>query len=261
MVTTSFLVLPGEIRNRIYGFCTPVTGYVKEYNGLRFAAKQIRAEYETEALKAMRKYLASIKKEWPHPKELLIISPRNFSGLANVTVQLPISMYYPPHGDESLQVGQSNRRRNDTKMERCLAPLFCLYLSSLTIAYYDDSFGLARYNHSLLPIGLLQDMTNVLVNGRTTPFPSFSNEIRMFEQRKSREFCLDGRLHVRRLIYRWIRSVEIDASEYVSDVEMRNIKFFLMEEWWWQSPRANTLVTNWARKGNSVYFDLKPQAD
>jgi hypothetical protein len=254
MLASSLLSLPGELRNRIYGLCTPLTGHVEEFNGLRLASKRIQAEYETEAVSAMQKYLEAIKEDWPHLEELRIEPPRIISELADVTVQLPISLYYPLNRNDSFKNWVLDNHGNGKELDPCLAPLFSLHLSSLTITYYDDSNGITRHDHHLVPQGVLLDITNVLVNQPTSPSNAIPRERREYAQRINRKFHLNGGLHVRRLVYKWVRSEH--TAEHVRNVEMRNIKFFLREEWWWQGPQAKTLVLNWGRGDDCVYFDI-----
>jgi hypothetical protein len=246
MPASSFLPLPAELRNRIYELCSPVLGYVEEFSGLRCVSKQTRAEYETEAIKTMEKYLGCIRKTWPYPEKLRIDSPQSFSELAHVTIQLPMSLYFLPHDDALVH--------NEPELDACLAPLFSLHLSSLTVTYYDDCDGLVRFDHRLAPEGLLRDLTNVLVSEPTSPVRGVQHQEIEFEQRNRSKFRLYGRLRVRRLIYKWYRSEH--TAEHVRNVESRNIKFFLREEWWWQET-AKTLVTNWGRGDDCVYFDIK----
>jgi len=243
MSPSSFLPLPAELRNRIYEFCSPVFGYLEEFSGLRCVSKQTRAEYETEAIKTMEKYLGCIKKAWPYPEELRIESPREFSKLSHVTVQLPMSLYFLPHGDASFHDWlRKLRHRNgdELELEACLASLFSLHLSSLTVTYHDDSNGLVRFYHHLAPEGLLRDLTNVLVSEPTSPVRGDQHQESEFEQRKQAKFRLQGRLRVRRLVYKWCRSGQ--TAEHVRNVQSRNIKFFLREEWWWyECPRTSCM--------------------
>jgi hypothetical protein len=254
MLAQSFLTLPGELRNRVYGLCTPLTSHVEEFNGLRAVSKQIQAEYETEAVKTMQKFLEAIKKQWPHSEELRIEPLGSLSDLVAVTVLLPVSLYIPPHGIDSFEDWLQNDQGNSKTLDICLAPLFSLYLSSLTIAYYDDSNGQVRHDHHLVPQGLLQDITNVLVRQPTSPSRRSTRERQEYAQRMKRKFRLEGELHVRKVVYKWFRSEY--TAEHVRSVESENIKFFLREEWWWQGPNAKTLVSNWGRGDDCVYFDL-----
>jgi hypothetical protein len=257
MPASLLLPLPAELRNRIYEFCSPVFGYVEEFEGLRCVSKQTRAEYETEAVKTMQKYLEGIKKAWPYPQELRIEPPRQFSELAHVTIQLPISLYYLPRGDASIYGWLQqlrHRNGNELQMEACLAPLFSLHLSSLTTTFYDDSNGLTPFDHHLAPEGLLRDLTNLLVSEPTTPTRGVQNQAREFELRSRTNFRLTGRLRVRRLVYKWCRSDQTAEQVWIND--SRNIEFFLREQWWWASA-AKTLVRNWGRGDDYVYFDIK----
>lgn len=246
--------LPAELRNRIYELCTPVYGEVVEFEGLRKASKQIQVEFEAEAVKAMRGFLHSVVKNWPHPQKLRIEQPRKFSELGHVAVQLPVSLYYPPYDDEVLDDWFANSRGDDKELESNLAPLFSLHLSSLVITFYDDSDGLTRFHRHLLPEGLLRDLTNVLVKEPTRPMAAGSGQSREFEQRTGRKFRLVGDMNVRRLCFQWGRSDQ--SSEHVGNVQSTHIKHFLREQWWWSGPMANTLVTNWGRGDDYVFFDI-----
>jgi hypothetical protein len=250
-----FLSLPGELRNRIYGLCTPLTAHVEEFSGLRSASKQIRAEYETEAVRTMRKYLETIEKNWPHSQELRITPPEKFSELADVTILLPVSLYFPQRGIDSFEDWVLDDHGNSKTMDTSLAPLFSVHLSSLTIGYHDDSNGLVRYDYHLVPQGLLQDITNVLVIRPTSPARGSTHERQEYAQRMKRKFRLEGGLHVRKVAYKWFKSQH--TAEYMMNVEWEHIRFFLREEWWWrEGPNAKTLVSNWGRGDDNVYLDI-----
>jgi hypothetical protein len=259
MATSSCLPLPAELRNRIYELCSPVHGYAEEFSGLRGVSKQTRAEYETEAVKTVDHYLNRIRKSWPYPQEVRIDSPRNFSELVHIAVQLPISFYYSPHGDDWGQSCMRKLRPRDGSkvemMEACLAPLFSLYLSSLTITYYDNSNGLVRFNLNILPHGVLWGLTNVLVGKPLNLLAENQDQMGESEQRSRSEFSTSGKLHTRRLVYKWYRSEQ--TAEYVRGVESKHIKFFLTAI----APGPMTPVANWGRGDDYVYFDIKDSAE
>jgi hypothetical protein len=260
MATSSCLPLPAELRTRIYELCSPVHGYAEDFSGLRCVSKQTRAEYETEAVKTVDRYLNRIRKAWPYPQEVRIDSPRNFSELVHIAVQLPTSLYCPPHGNDWGQSDmQKLRPRDGSKvemMEACLAALFSLYLSSLTITYYDNCNGLVRFNlNILLPHGVLWGLTNVLVGKPLFRPGEDQDQTGVSEPRSRSGFCTSGTLHTRRVVYKWYRNEQ--TAEYVRAVESKHIKFFLTAI----APGPMTPVANWGRGDDYVYFDMKTSVE
>ncbi|KAF2644067.1 hypothetical protein P280DRAFT_466754 [Massarina eburnea CBS 473.64] len=246
MSSVTFTSLPAEVRNAIYGFCTPLTGYIEDFKSLLLASKQISTEYQGEAVDVISKYIDSIERDWPHTKELHIDHPKKFSSLTSIIVQLPVSLYYPSN-DTSIK-DRNKLYRSNSRLEPCLASLFTLYLSDLTFTCYDDRpddwSGLAD-----VPTGLLYDLTNTLIT------PS-ALEISQQEIRTQRSFRLEKPVRVRRLCYKWYQHEKATGWSRL-DVESHHTRFFLTEPLWWEVPNKQTLVRNWGSSSrDEVFFDV-----
>lgn len=251
MAALTFNSLPAEIRNRIYAICTPLTSRIEDFRGLLLVSKQIRDEYEGEAIKVMQQHFKSIEKSWPHAAKVYIDLPTRFLDLANVTVKLPISLYFLTT-DLFVEMGLEEVHQFqiiNTRMESSLAPLFSLWLSKLTFTYYIDQPSV-RHELRAIPLGFLYDITNVLVNQPASDFHGHTNE-----RRTGREFSLDRPLHVCRIAYKWPKDGS-SSSFYNYHIDRSYTQFFLTEEWWWQSSNANSLVSNWGSGNDWVCFDL-----
>lgn len=61
--TGPFLSLPPEIRNGIYGYCTPISAPVSSYDGLLLSCKQIRSEFPVQALKSFNEVIKSVEED------------------------------------------------------------------------------------------------------------------------------------------------------------------------------------------------------
>ncbi|CAI6332865.1 unnamed protein product [Periconia digitata] len=246
----SFTNLPPEVRNAIYSLCTPVTGYMQDFRGLLLVSKQVRAEYEHEAVNTMSKFLDRIEKEWPHELELRIQRPTALSTLQYINVRLPVSIYDPFKPDSAEEVDDVPSL---SRLEPCLKPLFSLCLSELSLGYYfDDGYRSpsVMLTSRLLPYGLLLDLTNIL-----TP-PSESDNFHC-PLRKSRQFRLERPMRVRRLRYHWAIP-DHSSSSFRTYVEKANTGFFLSEvkTWLWQEEEDN-VVRNWGSSSNgTVFFDI-----
>ncbi|KAF1962314.1 hypothetical protein CC80DRAFT_542630 [Byssothecium circinans] len=246
MQILSFTALPSEIRNHVCSFCTPFTSHARDFMGLLLASKQIRAEYESEAVDIMVKYIASLKQAWPHAEELRIDRPTKFSDLVTITVRLPVSLYYP--SSETSEAERNRHFRRGSQLEPCLASLFTLHLSKLTFTCYDnqpdDWSGLAD-----VPTGLLYDITNFLI------IPS-ALERSQLEARRHRTLRVVQPTRVRKVCYKWYQH-EHSTGWNRLDVESRHTRFFLTEPIWWEVPNAQTLVTNWGSSSrDEVFFDI-----
>jgi len=246
MAILEFLALPSELRNKIYSFCTPLDGYVEDFQGLARASRQIRAEYESEAVRVMRVYTCGVEKQGTHIKFHKIDSFRN---MTEMEVALPISLYYPSWTNVSSlnNVALDAYQVDNTRMEQCFAPLFSLYLSRLTFTFYmnkeNNHFAAGRVL-TAIPRGFMLDLTNALVR------PSCLESLEDSEPRSIREFRLHRPVRIRELAYKWVRHAINTAETY--HVDMANIQFFLNEEKWFQEP--NGLVTNWGYSANMVVY-------
>lgn len=255
MSTSPLLALPAEIRNRIYGFCTPINGYVEDFKGLLLASRQLRHEYESEALKVLRQFLGSIEHQWPRSVGLQFSKHTSFNDIDKVTVQLPLSLYFPPRSKPWSKSDAFHR----TAMESCLGTLYTLYLTRLTVTFYDDLATFINWSPSDIPIGLLSDLLSPLIAPASrlgTGLPS-GRALRTFQfydaQKPKRQ------VRIRGLAYNWSNSKVAHMSNLnalvQADVETTN--FFLHESQWFQHPRG--LVYNWGHDADSIWFDLRAQ--
>jgi hypothetical protein len=249
MSSPPFLSLPAEIRNRIYGLCTPINAHTEEFKGLLLASRQLRREYESEAINVMHQFLASIKHQWPHSEELRFLGPTTFSNIDKLTVQLPLSLYFSMTRSEE-------RSKPDTKMEPCLGALYTLYLTRLTVAFYPDHATFINWTPWTIPTGLLSDLLNPLMSRASSldiGFP-LGRSLRKFQ---FHEQSPKWQLHIRELAYCWSSSKVAHMSNLnalvQADVETTN--FFLHESRWFQHPVG--VVHNWGHDADSIWFDLR----
>lgn len=251
MRSSPFLLLPAEIKLRIYGFCTPFYAHPQEFEGLRRASRQIRNEYEDEALKIMLQYLDGIKEQWPYAAKMHLVPPRNFGDLRNITIQLPISLYFPKR---SREWSKPDSLRN-TKMELCLAPLYSLHISNLAFEFYDDTGTFINWSPWVIPTGLLYDMIDPIGGLHNLPFHSGAPSD---ADATTRSFQLCDNIHIRRLEYNWRDSKVVAHSINLNSlvqVDAETANFFLHNSGWFQHPIG--LVHNWGRGADSIWFDLK----
>ncbi|KAF2251093.1 hypothetical protein BU26DRAFT_517821 [Trematosphaeria pertusa] len=235
--------LPAELRNEIYRLCTPVTAHIDQFSGLLLASKQTKDEYEKEAVKSMRGLLEGIQRQWPHRAQsegLQLSMLSRFRELASITVSLPLTLYY------SRRTDPIHGRAVHTRLETCLAPLFSLRLSRLTITFYENEAGFLNNCWVDPPQGLLYDLTNILVT-EPTRIPQDGDHY----DRMRREFHLSQPLRVRRLVFEWVNNEEWDIALKCL-VKSCHSGWFLNKGWWWQGPEAKTLVTNWGGDGSST---------
>jgi hypothetical protein len=244
MPAPEFTKLPAEVRNAIYSFCTPFAGHRDEFRGLRLASNQIGTEYESEATAVISRYLSSIEKNWPHQEEIHFDRPSTFSDLANITVRLPVSLYYPP---QQFSTEEAHHYGENTRFEPCLAPLFTLYISQLTFGCYHNSKNALL---SVVPTGFLYDLTNILLTKSTLENSEHAVRTRLGA------FRFEQSLNIQRLCYRWLQH-EGSSSWRKLEVETVHNRFFLNEPLWWEVPNSQTLVSNWGSSSRAeVFFDI-----
>ncbi|KAF2451871.1 hypothetical protein P171DRAFT_14209 [Karstenula rhodostoma CBS 690.94] len=253
MPASPLLLLPAEIRNRIYGFCTPIDAYAEEFKGLLLTSRQLRREYESEALNVMRQFLASIEHQWPPSEAILFSNLSSFNDIKRVTVQLPLSLYFSKSRSE---IWSKSDTFHTTAMESCLGTLYTLYLTRLTVTFYDDLATFINWSPWVIPTGLLLDLLNPLISPASCLGTGFSPERALrtsqFYQRTTKQ-----QVRIRELAYNWSKSKVAHMSNLnalvQADVETTN--FFLHESCWFQHPKG--LVHNWGHGGDSMWFDLR----
>ena len=75
-----FLSLPGEIRNNIYSYCTPLNGPLSSYDGLLLSCKQIHSEFPVQAIKSFNKVIEDVEKNLAAKScHITITHPSTFS--------------------------------------------------------------------------------------------------------------------------------------------------------------------------------------
>ncbi|KAF2245572.1 hypothetical protein BU26DRAFT_71486 [Trematosphaeria pertusa] len=235
---TSFFALPAEVRNEIYAYCTPVTGYSEQFKGLFLTSKQVKAEYEAEAIRTMTKFLFEIKKDWPHAQELRLPAPTTFHEIFNTTVEIPMSLYYPPFRSSFLE-------RMGTCLEPCLAPLFSLYLSDITVKIYED---VDKTNLDLkeTPCGLIVNIANMFVE-EPAPRPRIPKK----EGRRYQDFPIDLILHARSLTFMWVSSSDSKVHE-----DHRRV-FRRMDMYWQRKAVESRVVRTSSPNQNWKAFFIK----
>ncbi|PVH93833.1 hypothetical protein DM02DRAFT_619041 [Periconia macrospinosa] len=247
-----FTDLPAEVRNAVYGFCTPLTGYMEDFRGLLLASKQVRTEYEHEAINTMTLLFNRTRSEWPHELELRIQNPTKISEVNNIDVRLPASLYDPFLHDHDKQ---PDDYVPPSQLDPCLSFLFSLHVSQLTIGYYTNEGY--KTPHSILtsrlvPHGLLTDLSTIL-----TPHQQEKDEPAAPPPPHAfRRFRLQGPLRIRRLRYQWAYPDDTSSTFRVF-VERANTQFFLSESKWWQLEDTPFAVRNWGSSSHdTVFFDI-----
>ncbi|KAF9739089.1 hypothetical protein PMIN03_007087 [Paraphaeosphaeria minitans] len=253
MSASPLLLLPAEIRNRIYGFCTPIDAYPEEFRGLLLVSRQLRHEYESEALNVMRQFLASIEHQWPRSQGLRFSKLASFNDIDKVTVQLPLSLYFATSKSEFLL---QPKKFNTSAMESCLWILYTLCLTRLTFTFYDDLATFINWNPALIPQGLLDDLLSPLV----PPASRLGTDYHSMRSSPTCQFYAQSakrQVRIRELAYVWSNSKVAHMSNLnalvQADVETTN--FFLHESYSFQHPHG--LVHNWGHGADSIWFDLR----
>ncbi|KAF1993890.1 hypothetical protein P154DRAFT_567716 [Amniculicola lignicola CBS 123094] len=176
-----FLQLPAELRCLIYAYCTPTTSPISSFIGILSTNKQIKSEFEVEALAHISKLLVSIKTSFRlnNAADIILKPPKTLSALQFVKIQLPRSIYLPAPGvfQENDYETYSIHQIYNTKLDQCLAPLFSLHLKKLTITFYKDKPKPSQknknkdrrnnlppnFNFSTRPKGLFFDLATTLL--------------------------------------------------------------------------------------------------
>ncbi|KAI4635186.1 uncharacterized protein J4E88_004740 [Alternaria novae-zelandiae] len=113
---SSFLDLPAELRNQVYGYIAiPHTAPLSSYIGLYLSSRQIRSEMDSECAKIFRAYLKTFQDR--HQDAHLVI-PESFAEMQHVRLHV-------------LPTSNSNL---DRRLDKVTA-IFLLHLASLSIIY------------------------------------------------------------------------------------------------------------------------------
>ncbi|KAH7355984.1 hypothetical protein BKA66DRAFT_255277 [Pyrenochaeta sp. MPI-SDFR-AT-0127] len=188
-----FLDLPSEIRNWIYGYCTPVNGYAEDYKGLSLSCKQIHSEYQGATLKVMERLLEGLKQNWRYEVRLRLPHSR----LAEVVLELPASVYHQGksgHYGSQGPVGSLN-----PYLEPAIASIWLLYLSKLTITFYKDEPASTRgYIPCLTACSIINDVDALLYGGASVHQVSFSKGYHKEPAAQS------APIHTKRLVVHWL---------------------------------------------------------
>lgn len=146
----SFADIPGELRNEIYSYITPVNGYMHEYQGFVLSCKLVHREVSFVALESYVKHLEQVESEACEPGNypgVIILMPAFLSNMASVEVQFPIRGLEGRHRRERtyLLAGQVEPR-----LFRSLNDLLGMHLKKLVIGMYgppgDDWFPDGRFS-------------------------------------------------------------------------------------------------------------------
>lgn len=253
MSSSPFLSLPAEIRNRIYALCTPLHVHTEEFRGLHSASRQLRHEYQHEALLVIHQFLTSIKQQWPHSEDVLFDGPKTLRDMDKITVMLPLSRYFL-----TSRTGSPTDTLDyplSTRLEDCLKPLFTLHLTRLTFTFYDDSASFVNWNPSIVPLGLLIDLINPLIIPKPVPYEAHMLKRRAFQFYKDYG---PQDLHIRELEYNWKSSKVAHASSDLNalvQADSQTLQHFLQMSGSFQYPGG--YVHNWGLGEDSVWLDLK----
>jgi len=113
---SSFLDLPAELRNQVYGYIAiPHTAPLTSYIGLYLSCRQIRSEMDSECAKIFRAYLKTFQDQL---QVAYLDIPETFAQMQHVHLHV-------------LQTSDSNLDRRINK----LTAIFPLHLASLSIIY------------------------------------------------------------------------------------------------------------------------------
>jgi len=159
---TSFLNLPGEIRNEIYARISPTEVLSRLTVDFVMSCKQVHTEAEAIILKSVHAFLSSVENDCmkQHAVPLRILRPQSYQELQRLTIRLPLSLYVR----DWTYLGM----RLDAGLPLALNPLFGLSLSSLAIEMYDD--GGQKRLFEYLPSALMGHL-ELLLSGRFPNLP------------------------------------------------------------------------------------------
>jgi hypothetical protein len=144
----TFLRLLPEIRNHVYSYCTPVKGYIYEYQGLDLACIHVHVEYKGEVTKIME---AKWRNRCASP--LRTSMPGYLGDMASIMIELPKSVYYRPRDETGYSGGPASC------LEPAVAFLLQLHWKSLTMTYYIDIPDPPNGHFSdILPCELAEDI-------------------------------------------------------------------------------------------------------
>jgi hypothetical protein len=198
------LKLPSEIRNHIYGYCTPINGHVRDYYGLLLSCKRIHIEYEGEVVGIISKLLDEVKRAWHliYATPLRTSMPTCLGDMANITVELPKSLYDRPSTYQTLHPDNS-----DPKLEPAVPCLLQLHLTELNITYYKDAPDSAgSRNHWAPPCEFARDIYMWYYGG--------ANNVRTRFSAQHLKPALPTRkpLHTRLVTIKWVEDDESDTD-------------------------------------------------
>ncbi|KAJ4293438.1 hypothetical protein N0V90_008721 [Kalmusia sp. IMI 367209] len=119
-----FLLLPAELRVRVYNFLASPRAPSKDYAGFYFTCKQIRQELEEEYVKGFAKSFNAINASWPTPGSLQIESgmPQTIADTQNLIINTPLESMITK-GSASFQITSA------------LRPLLCLHVQHMSLRF------------------------------------------------------------------------------------------------------------------------------
>jgi hypothetical protein len=147
MSTPTFLSLPAELRNKVYGYLSPVYGYTKDNVRFLLSCKQVDYEYEAETAHQMKMLIDPIKNEWPS----IFSVPIQISDTDTIAQQQVLTLRIP----RSMYPGEGGR--GDTNcLPRCLGPVFLIHLAYLEVGLFGDPAAAAppKYGYGDLTNGI-----------------------------------------------------------------------------------------------------------
>ena len=152
-----FTDLPGEFRNEIYSYITPINGHMRDFEGFVFSCKQVYIELTSIAPRAYVEYLEKIQSEARKP-----------GNYPDVTIDIPTSL----SDVHKIKISYAmSALRKSTRIERS-----SLLPDQIEPFFFNPLDKLLGLHLSKLVIGLRPDMyddwTHVPASVRDTDFPS-----------------------------------------------------------------------------------------
>ena len=150
-----FLEIPPEIRNRIYGYCTPIDGHPRDYFGLLASCKQIKHEFSTEACKVFKRSLEKVEHEYRFNPPLRITAS---SSLATLTVELPSLGLLKSSTQEPHELVSDE----ENLLDPGIASLLNFHLDKVRIKLYDPVLPIEHYQRCLSPRKVVEGLDKLL---------------------------------------------------------------------------------------------------